>query len=474
MLVDMNSFFASVEQQANPFLRGKPLGVAPRLPGPDAAGQGGQASSHERSCLIGTSREAKALGIKNGTPLYLARKIYPKIIVLESEPEKYREVSRQINRIFSEYTLAVEPYSVDESFLDFRDSKRNPLVAGAQIKQRIRREIGDWLTCSVGIAPNKFMAKLAADLQKPDGLSVVWRENLAEIYKSKKLTDLWGINHGWVNRLEKLGIVQPGQLLDYPVQNLISAYGKPGFYIWQRVNGLEQDVITCSTAFDGSAVRDGERTASGVTQNATVERYAQRNPETFHDRPKSFGHSWVLNFRTTDKEKLKPAVLRLAEKAARRMRAEGFVARGIYLSVRLVDGNSFHRSKKLGFEVSTGWELYESAIKIWQVWNFPEKVMHIAVGFTDLKIKVNQLDLFNNSSQPPLTLRGGVEPSSIRTLRVNQQLPSLYKRGGRGSYSQELIKSLDSINDKYGEFTIRSGLLVHTQDFAPDAIAFGK
>src|SRR3989344_2554897 len=99
MLVDMNSFFASVEQQANPFLRGKPLGVSP--------------SSHLGSCLIGTSKEAKAMGIKNGIPLYKARKICPEIMVIESEPEKYREINRQINRIFLDYTSVVETYSVD-------------------------------------------------------------------------------------------------------------------------------------------------------------------------------------------------------------------------------------------------------------------------------------------------------------------------------------------------------------------------
>src|ERR1041385_3269272 len=104
MLVDMNSFFASVEQQANPALRGKPLGVSN--------------SRQEASCLIGTSREAKAMGIKNGTPLYKARKICPQILVVETEPEKYREVNRRIVKILRDYTDKLEVYSVDEAFLD--------------------------------------------------------------------------------------------------------------------------------------------------------------------------------------------------------------------------------------------------------------------------------------------------------------------------------------------------------------------
>ncbi|OGE80441.1 MAG: hypothetical protein A2660_03135 [Candidatus Doudnabacteria bacterium RIFCSPHIGHO2_01_FULL_45_18] len=401
MLVDMNSFFASVEQQANPFLRGRPLGVSPRLAS-TSDGESRRASSHPTSCLIGTSKEAKALGIKNGIPLYKARKICPEIMVIESEPEKYREINRQINRIFLDYTSVVETYSVDESFLDFRESKLNPLLVGAEIKKRIKQEVGEWLTCSVGVASNKFMAKLAADLEKPDGLSVVWRENLPAIYEQKKFTDLWGINRGWANRFQKLGIQGPKELLDYPVQNLISIFGKPGFYIWQRVQGLEEDVI-----------------------------------QNYEHDPKSFGHSWVLNFRTTHKEQLKIVILRLAEKAARRMRREGFAASGMYLSIRLVDGNHFHRSKKLQFQIETGLELYREAMAIWQHWNFQLDVMHIAVGFTSLLRKTKQLELF-----------------------VDKQI--------------KLMPALDLINDKYGEFAIRSGLLTHTQDFAPDAIAFGK
>jgi DNA polymerase-4 len=288
--------------------------------------------------------------------------------------------------------------------LDFRHSKLNPLLAGAEIKKRIRQEVGEWLTCSVGIAPNKFMAKLAADMQKPDGLSVLWRDQLPEVYKHKQLTDLWGINHGWQNRLAKLNITSPLQLLGYPVENLISIFGKPGFFIWQRVNGLEEDVIKSS--FEGQIV-------------------------------KSFGHSWVLNFRTTDKERLKIAILRLAEKAARRMRRERFIAFGMYLSVTLNDGTFFHRSKKLRFSIETGLELYQEAMQIWKAWNFDHEAMHIAVGFGYLSLKTPQLSLFPDRTSA-------------------------------------LTPTLDLINDKYGEFTIRPGLLTNTTDFAPDAIAFGK
>ena len=422
MLVDMNSFFASVEQQANPFLRGKPLGVSP--------------SSHPGSCLIGTSKEAKAMGIKNGMPLYKAQKIYPKIIVVESEPEKYREVNRQMNKIFHDYTDRLQTYSVDESFLDLHNSKLNPLVIGSQIKKRIRQEVGEWLTCSIGVAENRFLCKLAADMEKPDGLTVIWREQLKEIYKTKKLTDLWGINRGWTNRLENIGITSPLQLLNYPVQNLISLFGKPGLYIWKRLNGLEKDEIISEDSLDGSAARIGEGLTVSGSFDADELRYAQHQRATIN-APKSFGHSWVLNFRTTDKQKLKPAILRLAEKAARRMRRKGFRAYGWYLSVTLVDSSYFRRSKIIKLPIETGFECYKELLPIFNSWKFNLAVMQIAVGFTHLSPKVHQLSLFADKFS-------------------------------------NLTPILDQINDKYGEFTIRSGLLTDTVDFAPDAIAFGK
>jgi DNA polymerase-4 len=342
------------------------------------------------------------MGIKNGVSLREAKKICPDITVVESEPRKYREVNRRFNKIFSEYTDRIEPYSIDESFLDLSESRKNPLQVGLEIKKRLKTEVGEWLTCSIGIAPNKFMAKLAADLQKPDGLTVVWREHLPQIYKTLRLSDLWGVARGWERRLAKLGIFSPYDVLHYPLSNLVAAFGKPGFYIWQRINGLEIDDISSE-----------------------------------EDPPKSFGHSWVLNFRTTDKKRLGPVIMRLAEKAARRMRAENFRSRGIYLYVRMVDGTGFHRSKKLEYDIETGQELYDEALIMWGNWHFHAEVMHIAVGFTYLTVRNHQTALF-------------------------------------GRNIKALNDSFDKINDKYGEFTVRSGLLAHTKDYAPDAIAFGK
>ncbi len=397
MLLDMNSFFASVEQQANPFFRNRPVGIV--------------ASNHPTSCVIAVSKEGKRLGIKTGTLIRYAKQICPEIILLKQDPEKYRSVSAAFSRILYDYSDQIERYSIDECFVDFRGSKQNPIEVGAIVKQRIKDEVGEWLTCNVGIGDNKFLAKLASELKKPDGLSVVWREHLAEVYKGMKFSDLWGIAGGWTRRLAALNISSPVQLLNYPVQNLISAYGKPGFYIWRRVNGLEDDDIISQEVGTG--------------------------PKHTEETPKSFGHSWVLNFRTTDKTRLQPVILRLAEKAARRMRAQGLCAHGIYFYLSCANGESFHQLKKLHSFIESGQELYDQALWIWKHWKIVSEVSHIAVGFTNIQERVNQLSLFSNNDY-------------------------------------ELTKMMDKINNKYGEFAIRSGLLTNTANYAPDAIAFGK
>jgi DNA polymerase IV len=208
------------------------------------------------------------------------------------------------------------------------------------------------------------------------------------------------VARGWTNRLNRLGLVSPLEVLNYPVANMIAAFGKPGFYIWQRINGLEIDEISSN-----------------------------------EDPPKSFGHSWVLNFRSKNKELIAPVVMRLAEKAARRMRHEDFKARGIYLSISMADGSGYHQSKKLNYEVESGTDLYQQALNMWKNWNFHSEVSHVAVGFFSLSQRSEQLQLF-------------------------------------GQGVRDLNDSIDRINDKYGEFTIRPGLLTNTQDYAPDAIAF--
>jgi DNA polymerase-4 len=354
--------------------------------------------------------------------------------LLEADPKKYREVNRRINKIFYDYTDQVEGYSIDESFLQIPNSKFQILLRIAtDIKRRIKQEVGEWLTCSVGIGENKFLAKLASDMDKPDGLTVLWRDHLPEIYKNLRLTDLWGVGRGWEKRLSAIGIFSPGQLLTYPVQNLISLFGKPGFQLWQRVNGLEQDVIASVTK---QSLTETVWDSPSLSPKMVSYPQAGEN-KSEEDQSKSFGHSWVLNFRTNNKKFLQPVILHLAEKAARRMRKKGYMSGGLYLNIFCADGKIFSQSKKIHFFINTGGQFYDQAMLLWRGWEFSSDVTKIALGFIYLKKYTYQLNIFSNREQ-------------------------------------RLINALDSVNDKHGEFSIRSGALINNKLYSPDAIAFGK
>jgi DNA polymerase IV len=184
MHVDLNSCFATIEQQANPLLRGKPIVVA--------------AYNSPNGCVVVPSIEAKRFGIKTGMTVRDARLLYPAVIVRTPDPPKYRAVHVQFRKIFIDYSPAVTPKSIDEAVIDFTDTyalyNRTLPDIGREIKRRFRSEIGEWMVCSIGISTNRFLAKLAASLQKPDGLTVIDHTNVLSVYERVSLLDLNGIN----------------------------------------------------------------------------------------------------------------------------------------------------------------------------------------------------------------------------------------------------------------------------------------
>jgi DNA polymerase-4 len=175
MHVDLNSCFATIEQQANPLLRGKPVAIVPFM--------------SRGACIIAPSIEAKKLGIKTGFSLRDAKVICPDIIAKVADPRKYRDVHMKYKKIFLDYSPNVYAKSIDEVVVDFSGTrglyKQKTLVQIAkEIKQRMREDIGEWISCSAGISTNQFLAKLAASLKKPDGLEVITHENLLDVYAS--------------------------------------------------------------------------------------------------------------------------------------------------------------------------------------------------------------------------------------------------------------------------------------------------
>ena len=210
--IDFDSYFASCEQQFNSNLRGKPIGVT---------------AKNGRTCIIAASREAKKRGVKSVTRVWEAQQICPEIITVEAHFEKYWEITQKFLNICKDYSPFVELFSLDEVFMDI--TATNGLFGGKyqiieRIRERIRNEIGEYVTVSVGISYNKLLAKLASGLNKPNGLLEITKENKDEIYAKVSLTDFCGIGERVALRLSKLGINKPLELKNASLEILINEF----------------------------------------------------------------------------------------------------------------------------------------------------------------------------------------------------------------------------------------------------------
>jgi DNA polymerase-4 len=234
MHIDLNSAFASAEQQAWPALRDRPMGVTNRL--------------SKECCVIAASYEAKALGIKVGVRRSEAMALCPDFIMLETDPSKYTHMYRALLKIMKSYSPDIKMKSIDEGVVDFHNTRsvnsRSLVDIGMEIKQRMRDEVGNYMRVNIGIGPNRFLAKTAAGLHKPDGLDVISHKNLLDVYGAMELQDLSGIADAFGSRLRAHGIRTPIEFLQAEENVLRRQVFKSinGLHWHQRLRGHEVDV----------------------------------------------------------------------------------------------------------------------------------------------------------------------------------------------------------------------------------------
>lgn len=364
----MNSYFASVEQQANPFLRGRPVGVCAYLsPG---------------GCIIASSREAKEKGIRTGCRVSEAQAIDPQIVLLENEPAKYRSTTEKIFKLFKEYTDRVEPYSIDEAFLDvsgwIKDFPEAQRLA-RQIQCRIKTEIGEWLGSSVGVSWTKFLAKFAGDTAPKNGLLLIdSREKLIQTLEDRSLTDLWGINKRLEARLNMIGIKSPLDLKNYSQYRIKSLLGRWGYYLWANLNGLE---------------------ISSVSQGAPLS--------------KSIGHSYCLPKKTTDKNYLREVLYKLCEKTGRRLRSSGREAGSFAIHLGYSCGGGIGCSFRAKEPLFTTPEIFASANSFLEKTKLSLPVGKLAVSVHALRPLSQQLLLFED--------RAGLKNLSLALDKLNDK-----------------------------------------------------
>lgn len=405
--IDMNSYFATVEQQANPFLRGKAVGVCAYL--------------QPKGCIIAASIEAKARGMKVGMRVDEAKKIIPDAVFVENDPAKYRTVTSRIIPIFRDASDRIEQYSIDEAFLDLSGWVRDEAEAvwiAVRIRERIRREVGEWLSCSIGIAPTRFLAKLASDLEKPSGLVIINQENLEQTLASLDLSDIYGIGRRMKTRIEALGYRTPLELKQAPVANLMQAFGVNGYFLWAHLNGADNDALADS-----------------------------------HAPPKSIGHSYCMPKRADTQKRARTILAKLAEKAARRLRRYDLCAGVIFVGIAIRSSDrqyhhpwsreGFHRSLRLDEPASDTRTLVLKALEMLdELWDGQSSLSFLAVTYGDLTVPSNQLFFLEEKQR---------------------------------EREASLSRATDRINDKYGERAILHGSLFGIlEDDAPDRIGFRK
>lgn len=401
--IDMNSYFASVEQQANPFLRGKAVGVCSYLsPG---------------GCIIASSMEAKAKGIKTGCRVKEALNLDPRVVLLENEPAKYRSTTEKIFKILSSYTDALEPYSIDEAFLDLthqpytvgrqagwvKDFKEAEII-GKEIQARIKREVGEWLSSSIGISFTKFLAKFASDIAPKKTILVITKDNLEKILEGCDLKDAWGINSRMEERLKHLGINNLLELKNYSSAKIKRVLGLYGYYLWANVNGLEISTVN-----------------SGVPL------------------PKSVGHSYCLPKKTMDKKYLGRVYYKLCEKTGRRLRSLNLEAHEARIGLAYVRDGGLFKSFKTREKMFTTEDIYKQVDDFLARTDILAPVSMLAVSVARLTPVVDQMSLFSDN---------------LKVKRLSQ--------------------AMDMINDKYGEYTLVRGEMFKTEDLARDRIGFRK
>lgn len=353
MHIDLNSCFATIQQQAYPHLRGKPLVIV--------------AYVTPNGCVLAPSIEAKRYGIKTAMTVREAKLLCPQVIVRPSEPILVRDVHIKFKNICRDYSPVVVPKSIDELVIDFTGMAHLYLdleKVGIEIKSRFRKEIGEWISCNVGISTNRFLAKLAASLHKPDGLDVITHENLIKTYQNLHLTDLNGINTRFQARLNASGIFTPYEFLQATVQTLRGNVFQSilGWYWYLRLRGYEIDDVEF--------------------------------------RRKSYGQDYALAKKTSNDYELSRIIIKLCEKMGRRVRKVGKAAYGIHLGLLYDDGTYWHRGRKVNSPLYSTRDFYVKAMWIFNQQPIKKTVSHISVSCYDLSEDSNsQLDLFDTQEQ---------------------------------------------------------------------------
>ena len=341
--VDMDAFFASVEQLDNKELRGKPVIV------------GGVS---ERGVVSTCSYEARKYGIHSAMPIFIARKLCPHGMFVRVRMFRYKEVSMAVFNILKDVTSIIEPLSIDEAYLDITNSRfKTGMEAANYIKSRVLKEIG--LTISIGISYNKFLAKLASDWNKPNGIKVITKDMMPEILLPFPVSKIYGLGKKSVERLNNIGIFRVEDLYDMAKDFYIEYFGKYGVEIYDRIRGIDK-----------------------------------REVEVQRDR-KSYGREITLKIDTKEKEDLLKYLFDFSKGISNELIRKNIEGKTITVKYKTENFESHTRSKTLNFYTNNFQDIYKVCEEILNNEEINENIRLIGVTVSSFKENtIEQLTLF--------------------------------------------------------------------------------
>lgn len=349
MHLDMDAYFASIEQKANPLLRNKPIIVT---------GTG-------RTVITTSSYEARKFGIKTGMTIPEARQLCPQVIIVIGNHQKYIDTTLRINNLLNEFTDRVEAFSIDEFFLDITGIKAPAATLANRIKERIKQEVG--ITCSIGIGPNKLLAKLGSDMDKPNGLVIIKPAEVPGLMAKLPVAKLCGIGDRLAEHLSRLNIHTCGDLGKTPESLLKRHFGVNGPRLRNMGLGL-----------DDSPVRFAWET----------------------EPAKSVGHSYTLPRDTAKRDIVNAYLLMLSEAVSVRMRKAGLVGRTVHLVLRYSDFQTMGKQNTPGNVLKLGSEIYQAANRILELWYpFKKPVRLVGVSVSNMSADPGQARVFETDKR---------------------------------------------------------------------------
>ena len=403
LYLDLNSYFASVEQQLQPKLRNKPIAIVPTIT--------------DATCAIAASYEAKSYGIKTGTMIYEAKRLCPKLICIQANHENYVTYHHKILEEIDKYIPIEIIASIDEvacRLMGTQHQENEARKLAIMIKKGIQKNIGKYIRCSIGIAPNRFLAKTASNLEKPDGLQVLYNTDVPERIKHFKLSDLTGIGKAMENRLIKSGILSIKELYEISPKHMRKIWGNvQGEKFWYMLRGVE------------------------IAETKTTR--------------KTIGHSHVLEPKWRPKELAEKVMHRLLLKAASRLRRMEYYSSQMILSFKTEEGIKLIGRRNF-YRTSNNNKLLKEAIKIWKYLNKQKKIR---------RVKKISVTLYN------LQKKTDIHPELFDKIDENNL--SKIKRFER------LSITMDTINARFGRDSITQGSLPNNiKNFSGTRIAFTR